>query len=129
MKCKAYFSGMSVTEHNDLDKQIRFKRKLTCSPNRVGPAVELHLNNLKSRIMVIEERGSNYRNLDKDEGQALKNLKGCKDIVIKNADKESAVVVWGIEQCQKEAYKQLEESLIYEKIHVDPLECICEAAD
>ena len=43
-------------------------------------ALELLLMDLESRIMTIEESGSNYCKLNKDEGQALKNLKGYKDL-------------------------------------------------
>lgn len=76
MRCRAYFSWMSATEHDDFDKQNRFKRKSTWNPNRVDPVLELLLNNLESRITTFEKKENNYSNLDKDERQAIKNLKG-----------------------------------------------------
>jgi hypothetical protein len=45
--------------------------------------------------LAINERGSNFSNLSSEEQEALKNLKKYRDIVIKEADKGGAVVVWG----------------------------------
>ena len=74
-------------------------------------------------------KSRNYSNLDKEERKAIKNLKGYKDIVIKNADKGSAVIVWGIEQYWREAYKQLGESSVYELVQNNPVESVCKRVD
>ena len=47
-------------------------------------------------------------------------MKHSKNIVIKGADKKSAVVVWDREDYKKEAEKQLADSDVYEEIPDDP---------
>ena len=44
--------------------------------------------------MNIEIPQNKYKNLPRDERNALYNLKNNKNIVIKSGDKGSAVVVW-----------------------------------
>ena len=62
----------------------------------------------------MNECGVNYSNLSYNERKALR--KSYPDIVIKKADKGSAVVVWGLDQYCKEAFKQLEDENVYEKV-------------
>ena len=61
-----------------------------------------------------------YNNLTSKERQALYDLKNDKNIVIKGADKGSAVVVWDREDYIKEAEKQLGDSDVYEEVPDDP---------
>ena len=61
----------------------------------IGPMVRFIFKEyIEENIMSIEARGCNYRTMDKEEGKALKYLKNYRDIVIKEADKGSAVLVW-----------------------------------
>ena len=55
-----------------------------------------------------------------EEWSALYNLKSDKDIVIKSANKGSAVVVWDRDNYIKEAEKQLGDKDIYEEVRNDP---------
>ena len=57
-----------------------------------------------------------YNNLTSKEWQALYDLKNDKNIVVKCADKGSAVVVWDRENYIKKAEKQLEDSDVYEEV-------------
>ena len=57
--------------------------------------------------MKIEIPKDKYNNLTSKERQALYDLKNDKNIVIKSADKGSAVMVWDREDYIKEAEKQL----------------------
>ena len=52
------------------------------------------MGSLEKKLMNIEIRQSKYNNLTREERSALYNLKNDKNIVIKSADKGSAVVVW-----------------------------------
>ena len=61
-----------------------------------------------------------YNNLTREERSALYNLKNDKNIVIKSADKGSAVVVWVRDDYIKEAEKQLGDKDIYEEVCNDP---------
>ena len=60
-----------------------------------------------------------FNNLTKRERDALYNLKNDKTIVIKGADKGSAVVVWDREDYIKEVENQLGDTNIYEEVPND----------
>ena len=84
--------------------------------------VDLFLKNLERELFSINESGRNYANLSYTERRALRNLKEYSDIVIKKADKGSAViVVWGLEEYRKEAYRQLKYDDVYEKVMDNPI--------
>ena len=70
--------------------------------------------------MKIEIPKEKYNNLTSKERLALYDLKNDKNIVIKGADKGSAVVVWDREDYIKEAEKQLGDSDVYEEAPHDP---------
>ena len=55
--------------------------------------------------MSIETPQNKYNNLTREERTALYDLKNDKNIIIKSADKGSAVVVWDSEDYIKEAEK------------------------
>ena len=73
------------------------------------------MSSLEEKLMKIEIPKEKYNNLTSKERQALYDLKNDKNIVIKGADKGSAVVVWDREDYIKEAEKQLEDSDVYEE--------------
>ena len=98
-----------------------FKPKSTFNPKNVDAQIEFYLSRIEEEIMAIEAEGSNFSNLTQDEKQALTNLQNDPSIVIKEADKGSAVVVWDREDYLREAYSQLSDSQVYEECTVDPL--------
>ena len=56
--------------------------------------LEMYLSELEEEILKIDEAGQNYPNLTKAECEALQDLMYDKNIVIKPADKGSAIVIW-----------------------------------
>lgn len=64
----------------------------------------------------------NYRNLTKEEQQALENLRKYDDIVIKQADKGSGVVVMDQVKYVAEAMHQLGDVGVYVTLDKDPTE-------
>ena len=78
------------------------------------------MSSLEEKLMKIEIPKDKYNNLTSKERQALYDLKNDKNIVIKGADKGSAVVVWDKENYTKEAEKQLGDSDVYEEVPDDP---------
>ena len=95
-------------------------------PSRWTPCVnyvqlEMYLSELEEEIIKIDEKGHNYPNLNKNERDALDNLVKDSNIIIKPADKGSAVVVWDKEDYLRECENQLNDKNIYEKIENDPL--------
>jgi len=75
----------------------------------------------ENSIMEITEDGKIFSNLSKEEKQALNDLKNDKTIVIKSADKGSAVIVWDRDDYCKEADSQLLNKEVYVKIESDPI--------
>ena len=64
------------------------------------------MSSLEETLIKIEMPNSKYNNLTSTERQALYDLKNDKNIIIKGADKRSAVVVWDREDSIKKAEKQ-----------------------
>ena len=84
------------------------------------PVISLFLEHLERRILSINEGGRNCSKLDKEERKALKDLKSYEDIVIKSANKCSAVVVWDREDYCGEPSEQLTDELVYERVDDNP---------
>lgn len=70
--------------------------------------------------MKIQTPKYEFKNLAVKEGKDLHDLKNGKIIVIKGADKGTAVVVWNKEDYIKKAEKQLGVNDIYEEGPHDP---------
>ena len=70
--------------------------------------------------MSISPEGKNLSNLSPSEKLSLKQLKSDRNIVIKEADKGSAVVVWDRGDYISEANRQLHDRQVYEEVEVDP---------
>ena len=60
------------------------------------------------------------RNLTKDEQVALDNLRSYDDIIIKQADKGSAVVIMDKKEYLREAMRQLDDKEVYQPLVKDP---------
>ena len=72
--------------------------------------------------MSISAKGNNYRNVSREESEAINSLKSDRTIVVKEADKGSAVVVWDRDDYIMEAESQLSDSEVYSKLDNDPSE-------
>ena len=101
----------------DLDQ---FKPKSTFDPRNKDAAVEVYMSSLEEKLTKIEIPKDKYNNLTSKERQPLYDLKNYKNIVIKGANKGSAVAVWDREDYIKEAEKQLGDSVVYEEVPDDP---------
>ena len=92
-------------------------------PKRRDAALETYI---KETRMDVERQLENLQtkrckdNLPPEERSALKLLRQRTDIIIKPADKGSAVVVLSKEDYIKEANRQLNESVYYRKLPADP---------
>ena len=82
----------------------QFREKSARIPRDVDPTVEVYLKGLEDQILSLSEDGRNYGNLTMEKGKVLKKLKSYGDIVIKEADKGSAVVIWSRKDYCMEAY-------------------------
>ena len=95
-----------------------FRRKSKFNPKGKDAAIEMYLSRLEEEILAIDTK-LGYSNLTREEKKALKSLKDDVDIIIKEADKGSAVVVWDREDYLQEASKQLGDSDTYEEVFGD----------
>ena len=75
----------------DLDQ---FEPKSYFSPHNKDAAIEVYMSSLEEKLIKIEIPKDKYNSLTSKERQALYDLKNDKNIVIKGADKGSAVVIW-----------------------------------
>ena len=93
-------------EEKDFDLG-KFKPKSTYNPRNKDAAIEIYTSSLEEKLKKIEILKNKFNNLTSKERKALYDLKNDKNIIIKGADKGSAVVVWDREDYIKEAEKQL----------------------
>ena len=75
---------------------------------------------LKRKIFSHDLRVPFQRNISREEQEVLENLRGYVDIVIKQADKGSAVVVMDKEKYIDEAMRQLNDRDVYISLQKDP---------
>lgn len=83
-------------EDSDYDPDT-FYVKSSWNPPKADNILETYLYLLEKEMLSVSPEGRNFSNLSFGERQALGKLKSDKSIVIKEADKGSAVVV-GIER-------------------------------
>ena len=82
---------------------------------------------LESYISMLEEKifSSNlkawcHRNISREEQRALQNLRNYDDIITKQADEGSAVVILDRDKYVAEAMRQLNDSEVYISLRDDP---------
>ena len=97
----------------------KFRPKSTFNPRNKDTIFEIYLSCLEKSLLDIDISSKRFNNLTKEERNALHNLRDDTTIIIKGADKGSAVVVWDREDYLKEAYKQIENKDVYEKFQND----------
>ena len=114
LRLKWHFRNESKDIHRDM-----FKPKSKFNPRNKDGAIELYLSSLGEKLMKVEVPKDKFNNLANSERKALYDLKNDKSIVIKSADKGSAVVVWDREDYIKEAEKQLGDQEVYEEVSND----------
>ena len=91
-----------------------FKKKSKFNPEE-DTAIEMYLSRLEEEILSLVEKLS-YSNLTKGERNALYLLRADSSIIIKEADKGSAVVVWDREDYLREANSQLSGKDVYQEV-------------
>ena len=83
----------------------KFRPKSTFNPRNKDTIIEIYLSCPEERLFDIDIFSKRFNNLTKEERNALYNLRDDPSVIIKDADKGSAVVVWDREDCLKEASK------------------------
>ena len=75
------------------------------NPRNKDAAIELDLSSLREKVMKVEVPKDNFNSLTSSEWEALYDCQNDKSIVVKGADKVSAVVVWDKEDYMQETEK------------------------
>ena len=102
------------------DCNRKFRPKFTFNPKNKDVITETYLSSLEEKLLDIDIPKDKFNNLSKEDRDILYSLKNDNTIVIKDADKSSAVVVWYREDYLKEAHKQLSDEEVYEEVTNDP---------
>ena len=83
-------------------------------------AIEAYIESLERELLSHAFDTAYQRNLSKDEQTALENLHSYDGIIIKQADKGSALVVMDEEAYLKEVMRQLDDKGVYQPLVKDP---------
>ncbi|KAL9977158.1 hypothetical protein ACROYT_G014536 [Oculina patagonica] len=95
-------------------------RSAWCPEKNREMAVEAYVEALENAILSHDFETSHQRNLTREEQRALENLQSYDDIIIKQADKGSAVVVLDKGTYVQEAMRQLNDEEVYTSLDTDP---------
>ena len=98
----------------------KFRPNSTFNPRNKDTVIETYLSILGERLLDIDISSKRFNNLTKEERNALYNLRDDQTIIIKEADKGSAMVVWDRENYLKGRSKKLEDKDVYEEVQNDP---------
>ena len=111
---------------NDLSPSFSEKPAFKVPSSRTPPIrdvqLELYLSEIKDKLININESGRSYPNMSKDEREALKSLMNDNEIIIKPADKGSAVIIWSKHDYLLEASNQLSDTNVYCKSNSNTLQ-------
>ena len=77
--------------------------------------LEMYLSEIEGRLLSINKRRKSYPNLKKDERDALHSFISDDELIIKPADKGSAIVVASKYDYLLKAKIQLNNTKVYEK--------------
>ena len=103
-----------------------FKKKSKFDPKRKDAAIELYLSCLEEEISSLAYKVG-CSNLTKGERHAVYSLKDGNSIIVKEANKRSAIVVWDRDDYLREAKNQLNDQNVCKELTGDaegPLEKI-----
>ena len=120
IRLKEYFYEGDNVE-GDFSNVPAFRNKSVWCPERGRElAIEAYAQAVEEEILSsIKNEGASYSNLSTSEREALKDLRSYNDIVIKEADKGSGVVVMDKDIYINEAFRQLGDCNVYRETPVD----------
>lgn len=102
------------------EKYPKFIPKSGWQPPKQGRDLETFVNSVESDITSHKPSKPRHDNLSRSERNTLHSLQQRSDIVIKPADKGSAVVVMDRDHYISEAERQLNDSTYYKRLDHDP---------
>ena len=127
MRLKWFFRDES--DSKDPSTTYKFKCKSSWSPSVTDTLLDSYLTVLENELLAIPVEGKSYSNLSQPEISALGCLNQDRNVVIKGADKGSAVVVWDRCDYILEANRQLSDSQVYEEVDKDSVVDACNSIE
>ena len=118
----------SQADNVDTYKEIHrpFKNKSTWKPNPPNRTLDTYKRAFKINLLNSKVKQCHQHNLTKEQWKGLMELRKNPEIVIKKANKGSAVVIMNTTDYLREGYRQLIDRNFYVKIREDPTEQISE---
>lgn len=113
LKLASYFKDSDKNKPNPFIPKSNWNPPSNQIPNEIHELIKNYLKDFKKHYKVLREKP----NLTKGEVKALRELYHNKSIVIKTADKGSAVVILSREQYTTEALRQLNNKKYYKKLN------------
>ena len=95
-------------------------RSTWCAERNRDLILEAYISMLEKEIFSSNLKAQCHRNISREEQKALENVRNYDDIVIKQADKGSAVVILDRDKYVAEAMRQLNDSEVYISLRDDP---------
>ena len=118
LRIKRYFDEIPIDETEEISP---FKNKSEWSPpTGFDPLLEVYIKTIKTEFLLSENKPAQRKNLSKNHFLAIKQLCDNPHIVIKKADKGSAVVIMNTNDYIREATRQLYTPENYQKLSDDP---------
>ena len=104
--------------HNEIKNIYRdiFKLSSKFNSRDSNAAMEVYLSNLEEKLVKFEVPKDKFNNLSNNERKTLNDLKSDKKVVIKSANKGSAVVALDSEDYIIEAKEQLGDEEAYKEV-------------
>lgn len=112
IKLAAYFGHSTGIGKLPFTISSEWNPPLEKLPQEIGKLIHKDLDTLKKYFKVIKEK----YNISLEEVKALRELQNAKHIVIKPADKGSAIVILSREQYVLEVQRQLQDTEYYQKL-------------
>ena len=80
------------------------------------PCLEVFLSQVENELFELPEADIKYSNLSREEWNAIRSFDDDRNIIIKEADQGSCIVIWGQNDYLMEEEKQLSEKKVYQEV-------------
>lgn len=109
IKLKHMFGG---TETQGLNSSVFKKKKKRSKSNPIcsNPSIQTFCRTAETEILENYKRTPCYSNISLNEKLPIQELSRDSEIIIKPVDKGGAIVLQNMDDCKKEAYRQLNDS-------------------
>ena len=113
---------ITIPQDSTVFEHRKFKNKSKAQPPISTPNIETMFHLAHRDLDKVVPKKTKFQNLTREENRAIFELKSNPDIVIKKADKGSAIVIQNTQDYVDECKSQLNDTEFYELQHVDHTE-------